>query len=128
MKHLTPRFLLWVYLLLLAMIIIITVITFLMYGALATSTKEMTNLEAHKTAMETFGTVAQAFADLIKVAVGAVIGALSATLQSVLSEKAGEERKVSEEGKIPNENNQQRKNKVASESEGEPQQVDKSAA
>jgi hypothetical protein len=39
-------------------------------------------------AVETFGTVAQAFADLVKVAVGAVIRARSATLQSVLSAEA----------------------------------------
>jgi glutamate dehydrogenase/leucine dehydrogenase len=105
-----------------------SVVTFLMYGVLATSTKEMTDLEAHKAAVETFGSVAQALADLVKVAVGAVIGALSATLQSVLSEKAGEERKASEESKIPNENGRQRKNQVAPGSEDKPQQVDKSAA
>ena len=87
MKHLTPKFLLWVYMLLLGLIIIITVVIFMLYGLLATSTKEFTNVEAHTAAISTFGTVAQSFSDLIKVTVGAVIGALSATLNSILTKK-----------------------------------------
>ncbi|RME56011.1 hypothetical protein D6779_11420 [Candidatus Parcubacteria bacterium] len=87
-QRLTVRFLLWVYMLLLGLIIITTTVIFLMYGAMATSTKDLIDIEAHKTAVETFGTVAQSFADLIKVAVGAVIGALGATLQSILSKKS----------------------------------------
>ena len=71
-------------------IIIITVVIFLLYGLLATSTKEIINAEAHTIAVQTFGNVAQAFSDLVKVAVGAVIGALSATLQSILSSKENE--------------------------------------
>ena len=88
MRHMTPRFLLWAYMLLLGMTVIVAVASFFMYARLATSTREIADLEAHQMAVETFGTVAQAFADLVKVAVGAVIGALSATLQSVLSAEA----------------------------------------
>ncbi len=86
MSRLTPRFLIWVYLLLLGLIIFLTVVIFQLYGGLANTTKQVSNPEAQKAAVTTFGSIAQSFADLVKVAVGAVIGALSATLQSVLSQ------------------------------------------
>ena len=86
----TPRFLLWVYVLVFAMVIILATGAFGMYRDMAGSTAEITDLEAHKTAVATFGTVAQAFADLVKVALGAVIGALSASLQFVLSQPTAE--------------------------------------
>ena len=82
------RFLLGVYIVLLGFIVIITAVVFAMYGTIATTTKEVINIDAHKAAVENLGTLAQSFADLIKVTVGAVIGALSATLQSIMSNKS----------------------------------------
>ena len=84
------RFLLGVYIVLLGFIVIITAVVFAMYGTIAMTTKEVINIEAHKAAVENLGTLAQSFADLIKVTVGAVIGALSATLQSIMSKKSDE--------------------------------------
>ena len=81
------RFLLGVYIVLLGFIVIITAVVFAMYGNIATTTKEVINVDAHKSAVENLGTLAQSFADLIKVTVGAVIGALSAALQSIMSKK-----------------------------------------
>ncbi len=89
----SSRFLLWVYLLVFGIVIIFTVAIFVVYAILATTSKTVTDTEALKTAVTTFGTVAQAFADLVKVALGAVIGALSASLQSVLSEHVGDQTK-----------------------------------
>lgn len=40
-EQLTVRFLLWVYMLLLGFIVIITTVIFLMYGSIATSTKDI---------------------------------------------------------------------------------------
>jgi hypothetical protein len=90
-ENLTVRFLLWVYLLLLGFIIIITTVIFAMYNSIAMSTIDVTNTEAHRAAVETFGVVAQSFSDLVKVTVGAVIGALGATLQSILSKRVADD-------------------------------------
>ena len=92
-----PRFLLWVYLLVFGMVIIFTLAIFVVYIQLASTTDKVTDTESFKAAVTNLGTVAQAFADLVKVALGAVIGALSAILQSVLSE--GTKVKTSEEEK-----------------------------
>ena len=54
---------------------------------MATTDKAVTDTASLQAAVSEIGAVAQAFSDLVKVALGAVIGALSATLQSVLSEK-----------------------------------------
>ena len=81
------RFLIGVYLLLLGFIIIITTVVFAMYGNIATM-KNVGSIEAQKAAVDNLGTLAQSFSDLIKVTVGAVIGALSATLQSLMSSKS----------------------------------------
>jgi hypothetical protein len=91
-ENLTVRFLLWVYLLLLGFIIIITTVIFAMYyNSIVMSTIDVTNTEAHRAAVETFGVVAQSFSDLVKVTVGAVIGALGATLQSILSKRVADD-------------------------------------
>ncbi len=92
-----PRFLLWVYLLLFGIVIIFTVAIFVLYALLATSTKQVTDTESLRTAVSTLGAVAQASADLVKVSLGAVIGALSATLQFVLSEGAKSGKKEEED-------------------------------
>ena len=48
--------------------------------------------ESMNTAISTFSTVAQAGADLVKVALGGVIGALGSTLQVLLSARGREEK------------------------------------
>jgi hypothetical protein len=83
------RFLLGAYFLLLGFIIIITTVLLAMYGNLATTTKTLIDVDGHKAAIENLGTLALSFADLIKVTVGAIIGALSASLQSIMSKKLG---------------------------------------
>lgn len=83
------RFLLGAYFLLLGFIIIITTVLLAMYGNLATTTRTLTDVDGHKSAIENLGTLALSFADLIKVTVGAIIGALSASLQSIMSKKLG---------------------------------------
>ena len=82
----TAYFLLWVYIVVFGMVIILAAASFGMYRSMADSTAEITGLESHKVAVTTFGNVAQSFADLVKVALGAVIGAMSAILQSVISQ------------------------------------------
>jgi hypothetical protein len=71
------------------LIIIVTAGLFSLYGRIAIAT-DVTNIDAHKSAVENLGTLAQSFADLVKVTVGAVIGALSAALQSLTSRKVDE--------------------------------------
>ena len=66
------RFLLGAYFLLLGFIIIITTVLLAMYGNLATTTRTLTDVDGHKSAIENLGTLALSFADLIKVTVGAV--------------------------------------------------------
>ena len=83
------RFLLGAYFLLLGFIIIVTTVLLAMYGNLATTTRTLTDVDGHKSAIENLGTLALSFADLIKVTVGAIIGALSASIKSIMSKKLG---------------------------------------
>ena len=85
-EKLTVKYLLWVYLILLGVIVIVTAGLFSLYGNISTA-KDVANTEAHTAAVQNLGTLAQSFSDLVKVTVGAIIGALSAALQSLTSNK-----------------------------------------
>ena len=70
--------------LLFGIVVIVIFALFVLYSNLVLSVNEESNVESSQAAITTLGTVAQAFGDLVKVALGAVIGTLSATLEFII--------------------------------------------